>query len=75
MKDLIFIGCVILVFITNHIWYRKGLIKGMQYSLDATYDIFMDAIYVKLKQEHKDDKEVEIFMKDIHNLLGELNDK
>ena len=75
MKDLIFIGCVILVFITNYIWYRRGLIKGMQYSLNATYDIFMDAIYVKLKRENKTDKEAEIFMKDVHKLLGELNDK
>lgn len=50
MKTIIFIGCIILVFITNYIWYRRGLIRGMQYSLDKTYDVFMLAMYTKLKK-------------------------
>ena len=75
MKDVVFVICVIIVFITNYIWYRRGLVRGMEYSVNATYDIFMDAIYVKLKRENKTDKEAELFMKDVHNLLGELNSK
>ena len=50
MKIIIFIGCIIIVFITNRIWYRKGLIRGMKYSMDKTYDVFMQAIYEKLKK-------------------------
>ena len=75
MKTIIFIGCIILVFITNHIWYRRGLIRGIKYSLDKTYDVFMQAIYEKLKRENKTDEETEIFMKDIHNSLTTASDK
>ena len=75
MKTIIFIGCIILVFITNYIWYRRGLIRGMKYSLDRTYDVFMQAIYEKLKRENKTDEETEIFMKDIHNSLTTASDK
>lgn len=75
MKTIIFIGCIILVFITNSIWYRRGLIRGIKYSLDKTYDVFMQAIYEKLKRENKTDEETEIFMKDIHNSLTTASDK
>ncbi len=50
MKTAIFIGCIILVFIINYICYYRGLIRGMKYSLDKTYDVFMLAMYKKLKK-------------------------
>lgn len=75
MKIIVFIGCIILVFITNRIWYRRGLIRGMKYSIDRSYDVFMLAIYEKLKRENKTDEETKIFMKDIHNSLTTVSDK
>ena len=75
MKIIIFIGCIILVFITNYIWYRRGLIRGMKYSLDRTYDVFMQAMYMKLRKENKSEEEASEFMHDVHNLLTTASDK
>lgn len=50
MKSLIFIICIILVIAINYIWFYRGLKYGMKYCLDKTYDIFMKAIYIRLKK-------------------------
>lgn len=75
MKTIIFIGCIILVFITNHIWYRRGLIRGIKYSLDRTYDVFMQAMYIKLRRDNKSEEEANEFMHEVHNLLNTASDK
>jgi len=68
-KYIILIICIIIVFITNIIAYYKGIKRGMVYSIDRTYDVFMKAIYIKFKKENKSDKEAKDFMTDVHNLL------
>lgn len=75
MKTIIFIGCIILVFIINYICYYRGLIRGMKYSLDKSYDTFMLAIYTKLKKDNKSEEEAKSFMYDVHNLLINATDK
>ena len=75
MKIIIFIGCIILVFITNYIWFYRGIKVGMKYSLDKTYDVFMQAMYMKLKKDNKSEEEANEFMHDVHDLLDIASDK
>ena len=69
MKIIIFIGCIILVFITNIILFYKGIKVGMNYSFDKTYGVFMHAIYMKLKEDNKSEEEIKEFIHDVHNYV------
>lgn len=75
MKTIMFIGCIILVIITNIIWFYKGVKVGMKYSLEKTYDTFMQAMYMKLRKDNKSEEEAKSFMYDVHNLLNTVSDK
>ena len=75
MKIVMFIACIILVFITNVIWFYRGVKVGMKYSFDKTYDVFMQAMYMKLKKDNKSEEETNKFMRDVHNLLNTASDK
>lgn len=70
MNTVIFIICIILVIITNIIWFYRGIKVGMNYSLNKTYDIFMQAMYMKLRKDNKSEEEAKSFMHDVHNLLN-----
>lgn len=73
MKIVVFILCIILVFISNIICIKLGIKYGIEYSLPRTYNIFMKAIHTKLKKDNKSDEEIEKFMKNIDNLLIPIN--
>lgn len=47
----------------------------MKYSLDRTYDVFMQAMYMKLRKDNKSEEEANEFMHDVHNLLNTASDK
>lgn len=75
MKIIIFIGCIILVFISNIIWFHRGIKVGMKYSFDKTYDVFMQTMYMKLIKDNKSEEEAKSFMHDVHDLLTVVSDK
>ena len=75
MKIIVFIICMILVVAINIIWFYRGIKVGMKYSLDKTYDVFMQAMYMKLKEDNKSEEEIKEFMQNIHNLLDIASDK
>lgn len=74
-KYIIFIICIIIIAITNIISYYKGIKFGMKYSLDKSYDVFMQAIYMKLREDNKSEEEANKFMHDVHDLLNVVSDK
>ena len=47
----------------------------MKYSLEKTYDTFMQAMYMKLRKDNKSEEEAKSFMHDVHNLLNTASDK
>ena len=67
--------CIALVIITNVIWFYRGIKVGMKYSLEKTYDTFMQAMYMKLRKDNKSEEEAKSFMHDVHNLLNTASDK
>ena len=75
MKTVTFIGCIILVIIINVIWFYRGIKVGMKYSLNKTYDVFMQAMYMKLRKDNKSEEEAKSFMNDIRNLLNTASNK
>lgn len=75
MKFLIFIICIIAIIVTNIIWFYRGVKVGMKYSLEKTYDTFMQAMYIKLRKDNKSEEEANKFMHDVHNLLNTASDK
>ena len=75
MKVVIFIICIIAIVVTNIIWFYRGVKAGMRYSLDKTYDVFMQAMYIKLRKDNKSEEEANKFMHDVHDLLNTASDK
>ena len=74
-KYVILIICIIITIITNLIAYYRGIRFGMKFSMNKTYDVFMEAIYMKLKKDNKSEEEANKFMHDVHDLLSIVSDK
>lgn len=72
MKFVALIISIFSVFILNAISYRKGLNRGMEYSIDKTMKLFAKALTLKLDKENKSEDEQIKFIKDLESIMDKI---
>lgn len=72
MKFVTLIIIMFIVFILNAIFYRKGLNRGMEYSIDKTMELFAKALALKFDKENKPEDEQIKFIKDLESIMNKI---
>lgn len=72
MKDILII---FLVCILNIICYAQGVKKGIKYAINKSLEIFAKGLKIKFDKENKPENEQIEFVKDLSNILEDINVK
>lgn len=72
MKFVALIISIFSVFILNAIFYRKGLSRGMEYSIDRSMELFAKALALKFNKENKPEDEQIEFIKDLESIMNKI---